>query len=134
MGDKQSRAIITDRDRQLLRNETIEITSNGETQTFDNPQEQKSGFFYKAVSTIRSRIDRIGEDLDAMDQYQGRGELTLGDELRVAILRHTDSNALARILRDINTDSDAIARALITALPEEDLREMLHEESSSEGD
>lgn len=64
------RALLTEREREIVSGEADDITDE---------------YRYQTVSRIRSRLQRVEADLDALDSH---GEL--GDELRAIVCEDTD--------------------------------------------
>lgn len=64
-GGDEPRAILTEREREIL---------SGEADVSD-------GYYYRVVSRVREKIERLGEDLETLDRHHD----SLGDELRAVV-------------------------------------------------
>lgn len=65
MPDKDYRGVLTDREKEILR---------GEADVSDK-------YYYRVVSRVRDKIERLEDDLAVLDEYHD----TLGDELRAVV-------------------------------------------------
>lgn len=63
------RALLTDRERDII---------TGDADVSD-------AYRYQTISRVRKRFDRLGEDLEILDEYHD----TLGDELREVVCEDT---------------------------------------------
>jgi len=62
MADDEYRAILTDREAEILRGEA-DVTEK---------------YYYRVVTRVRDKIEKLGSDLEVLDENHD----TLGDELR----------------------------------------------------
>lgn len=60
--DKDYRAILTDREREILSGE----------------DEVEESYYYRVITRVRDKIEKVEDDLEVLDEYHE----TLGDELR----------------------------------------------------
>lgn len=69
MPDKEYRAILTDREKEILRRE-----------------DGSEKYYYRVVTRVRDKIEQLDEDLRVLDETHD----TLGDELREAVCEDND--------------------------------------------
>jgi len=69
MPDKAYRALLTDREREIL--------------TGQADVDEK--YYYRVVTRVRRKIDRLDDDVAALDHHD-----SLGDELREAVCEESD--------------------------------------------
>jgi hypothetical protein len=70
MPDKEYRAILTDREKEILRGEA----------------DVSEKYYYRVVTRVRQKIELLEEDLEVLDENHD----TLGDELREIVCDDTD--------------------------------------------
>lgn len=63
--DKEYRAILTEREREILSGE----------------DEVSESYYYRVVTRVRDKIERVEQDLEVLDEHHD----TLGDELREVV-------------------------------------------------
>ncbi|QLD91169.1 hypothetical protein HWV07_04255 [Natronomonas salina] len=62
MPDKDYRAILTDREREILAGD----------------DEVSESYYYRVITRVRDKIEKLEDDLEVLDEHHD----TLGDELR----------------------------------------------------
>jgi hypothetical protein len=67
--DKDYRAILTDREREILTGEA----------------DVSESYYYRVITRVRDKIEKLEEDLEVLDEYHD----TLGDELRGIVCEDT---------------------------------------------
>lgn len=70
MPDKDYRAILTDREKEILR---------GDADVADS-------YYYRVITRVRDKIEAIEDDLQILDEHHD----TLGDELRGVVCKDDD--------------------------------------------
>jgi len=71
--DKEYRAILTEREREILTGE----------------DEVSESYYYRVVTRVRDKIERVEQDLEVLDEYHN----TLGDELREVVCGEDEDDA-----------------------------------------
>lgn len=69
MPEKEYRAILTEREREILRGDA----------------DVSEKYYYRVVTRVRKKIQRVERDLEVLDEYHD----TLGDELREVVCDET---------------------------------------------
>lgn len=70
MPDKDYRAILTAREKEILRGEA----------------DVSEKYYYRVVTRVRDKIEQLGEDLEILDEHHD----TLGDELRQTVCENEE--------------------------------------------
>jgi len=65
MPDKEYRAILTDREKEILRGEA----------------DVSESYYYRVITRVRQKIEQLDDDLALLDEHHD----TLGDEMREAV-------------------------------------------------
>jgi hypothetical protein len=71
MPDKEYRAILTDREKEIIRGEA----------------DVSEGYYYRVVSRVRQKIEELDNDLDVLAEHA-----TLADELRDIVCGSEDTD------------------------------------------
>ena len=68
--DKDYRAILTDREREILSGEA----------------DVEESYYYRVITRVRDKIEKVEDDLEVLDEHHD----TLGDELREIVCEDHD--------------------------------------------
>jgi len=68
--DKDYRAILTEREREILTGE----------------DDVSESYYYRVITRVRDKIERVEDDLEVLDEHHD----TLGDELREIVCEDSD--------------------------------------------
>jgi len=72
MPDKDYRAILTKREREILIGEA----------------DVSESYYYRVITRVRDKIERLEDDLEVLDEHHD----TLGDELREVVCEERDAD------------------------------------------